>query len=149
MFVTADARLIHDEELFVEPADFPGVIHKMDFKNPVPWPPVCAWIAHVPWILRVDPTNQGIWVVPSLRAVWIPAGYPHQVRMSGAVSLRTLYLKPELGCPLPRRCCAVNVSSFFRELILFTCELSELSVVGYPARKGERLSEFWVELEER
>ncbi len=71
-------------------------------------------------------TNQGIWVVPSLRAVWIPAGYPHQVRMSSTVSLRTLYLRPELGCPLPRRCCAVNVSSFFRELILFACELSEL-----------------------
>jgi hypothetical protein len=49
-----DARLIHGEQLLVEPADFPGAIHKMDFKNPVPWLPVCAWIAHAPWILRVD-----------------------------------------------------------------------------------------------
>jgi AraC-like DNA-binding protein len=71
-------------------------------------------------------TTQGIWVVPSLRAVWIPARNPHQVLMSGAVSLRTLYLRPELRCALPRSCCLVNVSSFFRELILFSCEFSEL-----------------------
>src|SRR5215813_3532908 len=42
-------------------------------------------------------TKQGIWVVPPLRAVWIPADTPHRVAMSGSVSLRTLYFLPTLG----------------------------------------------------
>ena len=33
-------------------------------------------------------TSAGMWIVPPLRAVWIPARTPHEVRMSGAVSLR-------------------------------------------------------------
>src|SRR4029453_312483 len=39
-------------------------------------------------------TGQGTWVVPSQRAVWIPAGVEHEVAMSGSVSMRTLYLVP-------------------------------------------------------
>lgn len=46
--------------------------------------------------------------------------------MSGAVSLRTLYLKPQLERALPRSCCVVNVSSFLKELILFACEFKAL-----------------------
>src|SRR2546429_3991512 len=33
-------------------------------------------------------TKQGVWVVPPLRAVWIPADTPHTVAMSGPVSMR-------------------------------------------------------------
>jgi quercetin dioxygenase-like cupin family protein len=39
-------------------------------------------------------TNEGIWIVPPLRAVWIPAETEHRVAMSGRVSMRTLYLRP-------------------------------------------------------
>src|SRR6267143_184280 len=35
-------------------------------------------------------TKQGVWVVPPMRAVWIPADTPHSVAMSGPVSMRTL-----------------------------------------------------------
>src|SRR6266436_5596595 len=41
-------------------------------------------------------TKQGVWVVPPMRAVWIPADTPHSVAMSGAVSMRTLYFLPRL-----------------------------------------------------
>src|SRR5712692_8502248 len=41
-------------------------------------------------------TKQGVWVVPPLRAVWIPANTPHSVAMSGPVSMRTLYFLPRL-----------------------------------------------------
>jgi AraC-like DNA-binding protein len=71
-------------------------------------------------------TNDGIWLVPALRAVWIPARTSHDVCMSGAVSLRTLYLKLELRCALPRKPCVLGVSSFFKELILFACDFEVL-----------------------
>src|SRR5947199_5218437 len=48
-------------------------------------------------------TDQGIWVVPPLRAVWIPARTPHSIAMSGAVSVRTLYFLPALGQALPAK----------------------------------------------
>jgi AraC-like DNA-binding protein len=68
-------------------------------------------------VMRVE-TDDGVWVVPSHRAVWIPAGTGHSVAMSGWVSMRTLYLPPELVAALPRRCCVVGVSPLLRELIL-------------------------------
>ena len=34
-------------------------------------------------------TSQGMWVLPASRALWIPSGIPHAVRMAGEVSLRT------------------------------------------------------------
>lgn len=72
-------------------------------------------------------TTEGIWVVPTQRAVWIPAKIPHGIKMSGAVSMRTLYLKPRLARRLPRTCCVVNVSPFLRELILHLCTFQALS----------------------
>src|ERR1700690_1856969 len=72
-------------------------------------------------------TRQGIWVVPPLRAVWIPAGTPHSVEMSGPVSMRTLYFHPGMVHALPQRCFVMNVSSLLKELILHVCELSKLT----------------------
>ena len=71
-------------------------------------------------------TKQGIWVVPPLRAVWIPANTPHRVAMSGSVSLRTLYFLPTLGRALPGKCCVMNVSPLLRELILHACKSPRL-----------------------
>ncbi len=71
-------------------------------------------------------TCEGIWVVPPLRAVWIPAETAHGVGMSGRVSMRTLYISPRLCRSLPRRCLVINVSSLLRELILHACEFSKL-----------------------
>lgn len=63
-------------------------------------------------------TANGSWVVPPHRAVWIPANVEHSVQMSGAVSMRTLYLLPALSKTLPQECCTVNVPPLLRELIL-------------------------------
>src|SRR5258706_89183 len=68
-------------------------------------------------------TRQGIWVVPPLRAVWIPANTLHTVSMSGRVSMRTLYLLPSLARALPRKCFVINVSSLLRQLILHAMQL--------------------------
>ena len=72
-------------------------------------------------------TGAGTWVVPPYRAVWIPAGISHTIAMSGAVAMRTLYLKRGLARRLPRNCCVVNVSSLLRELILHACMLGRLA----------------------
>ena len=71
-------------------------------------------------------TSRGAWVVPTQRAVWIPATVPHTITMSGAVAMRTLYLKPRLARTLPRDCCVVNVSPLLKELILHACTLTAL-----------------------
>ncbi len=71
-------------------------------------------------------TRDGTWVVPPQRAVWIPARTPHGISMSGAVSMRTLYLRPRLVRPLPRNCRVLNVSSLLRELILHACRFPAL-----------------------
>lgn len=71
-------------------------------------------------------TDEGVWVVPPLRAVWIPAETAHGVAMSGRVSMRTLYLWQRLCKTLPRRCLVINVSGLLRELILHASSFSKL-----------------------
>ncbi len=68
-------------------------------------------------------TDEGSWMVPTHRAVWIPAGVPHTIAMSGTVAMRTLYLKPALGKCRPCVCSVVNVPPLLRELILHVCSL--------------------------
>ena len=72
-------------------------------------------------------TSTGSWVVPSRRAVWVPAGIEHEVEMAASVSMRTLYLRTGLAASLPRDCCVVNVSPLLRELILRTIEIGMLN----------------------
>ncbi len=72
-------------------------------------------------------TREGIWVVPPMRAVWIPALTPHSITMSGNVSMRTLYFLPELVTSLSRECFVMNVSALLKELILHACSFSKLS----------------------
>src|SRR5262249_47719166 len=72
-------------------------------------------------------TKQGVWVVPPLRAVWIPAHTPHSVAMSGSVSMRTLYFLPSLTGSLPPRCFVMNVSPLLRELILHASRFQRLN----------------------
>jgi AraC-like DNA-binding protein/quercetin dioxygenase-like cupin family protein len=71
-------------------------------------------------------TRHGIWVVPPLRAVWIPAETPHSVAIAAPVSMRTLYFAPGLVRFFPARCMVMNVSALLRELILHACKFPKL-----------------------
>ncbi|HUA36556.1 MAG TPA: helix-turn-helix transcriptional regulator [Candidatus Binataceae bacterium] len=71
-------------------------------------------------------TPAGSWVVPTHRGVWVPARIRHSIEMSGAVSLRTLYLLPRLSRSLPDRCRAIAISPLLRELILRIVEMDGL-----------------------
>src|SRR5277367_2935199 len=70
--------------------------------------------------------KQGIWVVPPLRAVWIPATTTHSVAIPGPVSMRTLYFAPKLVRAEAEKCFVMNVSSLLRELILHACKFPKL-----------------------
>src|SRR5258708_19396169 len=72
-------------------------------------------------------TKQGVWVVPPMRALWIPANTPHSVAMSGPVSMRTLYFLPKLCRRLPGKCFVMNVSAHLSELILHACDFKTLN----------------------
>ena len=71
-------------------------------------------------------TVKGIWVVPPLRAVWIPALTDHQIGCSGKLSMRTLYIIPGVASKLPEECCVVSVPPLLRELILHAVTLPRL-----------------------
>ena len=72
-------------------------------------------------------TDAGTWVVPAQRAVWIPARIPHSILMSGAVSMRTVYLRERMAQCLPRTCCVVNVTPLLQHLIVHLCAHGKLS----------------------
>jgi AraC-like DNA-binding protein len=44
-------------------------------------------------------TEAATWVLPPTRALWIPAGLPHETRASGPATMRTLYIRPD-RCPV-------------------------------------------------
>jgi AraC-like DNA-binding protein len=62
-------------------------------------------------------TAAGRWVVPPERAVWVPPGVPHAIRMTGFVRMRTLYLEPPAPAGLPAAPAVVQVRPLLRELI--------------------------------
>jgi AraC-like DNA-binding protein len=71
-------------------------------------------------------TAQGSWVIPSHRAVWVPAGIEHSIDMSGSVLVQTIYVRTGLSSKLARNCCAVNVAPLLRELIVQAVKLGTL-----------------------
>ncbi|WP_035707412.1 AraC family transcriptional regulator [Niveispirillum irakense] len=63
-------------------------------------------------------TPHGAWVAPPERAVWIPGGTPHSVRMVGAVQTRSLLIEPD-QCPSRGQTCqVVAVSPLLRQLMV-------------------------------
>lgn len=84
-------------------------------------------------------TAKGIWVVPPLRAVWIPAFTEHQIGCNGQVLMRTLYIKSErLMTPLAD-CSVVTVSPLLRELILHAVAMPRLYDIGGPDGRIEQI----------
>jgi AraC-like DNA-binding protein len=68
----------------------------------------------------------GLWILPPSHALWVPAGVVHQIRMSGPVEMRTLYIQPEHARHIKRKCHVLFVSPMLRELIVRAVELPPL-----------------------
>lgn len=76
-------------------------------------------------------TPEGAWVAPPERAVWIPAGTPHSVRMVGAVQTRSLLIEPDHCLARGSSCQVVGVSPLLRQLLLAASEIpAEYDVNG-------------------
>src|ERR1700710_1873376 len=54
--------------------------------------------------------KQSFWLIPPQFALWIPARTRHRLRMPGAVSMRTLYLRPGTAEKMPKRCAVLHVT---------------------------------------
>ena len=80
-------------------------------------------------------TEIGIWVVPPMRAVWIPALTKHEILVSGKLSLRTLYFKPAVVEGLPGECCVVSVPPLLKELMLYAMSLPPLYSRSSPEER--------------
>lgn len=70
-------------------------------------------------------TQQGVWVVPQHRGVWIPARMEHQIESAGPFSMRSLYVREDSVAGLPAECGVVGISPLLRELILAAADASQ------------------------
>jgi len=68
-------------------------------------------------------TPDGAWVAPPERAVWIPAGTSHAVRMVGAVQTRSALIDPAVCPSLGKGCRIIAVSPLLRQLLITAADL--------------------------
>jgi AraC-like DNA-binding protein len=88
-------------------------------------------------------SDRTAWLAPPTRAIWLPAGVPHEIVMKGEVATRFLYLAPELAEPLPAEATVLEVLPLLREVILHILKLRML----HPAKPAQdRLARLLVDL---
>ncbi len=68
------------------------------------------------------------WMIPPGKAVLIPAGSTHSIRMWGSVAMRSLYFPADLNAPAldAAECRVLSVTPLLRELILRVIDLAAL-----------------------
>lgn len=80
-------------------------------------------------------TGNAHYVLPPLRALWVPGGVEHEVRFRDCVSIRTLYVSAGAADSLPVSCQVIEVSGLLRELIIeATCMPVEYDIAGRDGR---------------
>ncbi len=72
-------------------------------------------------VMRVE-TDEGCWVVPPLRGVWIPPEIMHTVFMLSKVKMRTLYIRPDIANAFTANCSLVEASPLLRSLVIALTE---------------------------
>jgi hypothetical protein len=83
--------------------------------------------------MRVS-TDDGVWVVPPQRALWMPAGIEHGIVMLSDTTMRTLYVRDDAAASMPAACQVMSVSPLLRELIVRATELPmQYDESGRPA----------------
>jgi AraC-like DNA-binding protein len=68
-------------------------------------------------------TDDGVWMVPPQRALWMPAGMEHGIVMLSDTTMRTLYVRDDAAAAMPTVCRVLMVSPLLRELIVRATEL--------------------------
>ncbi len=72
-------------------------------------------------VIAVESEN-ACWIVPTSRAIWLPAGHAHSIRMYGKVFLQTVYFESREESKIDLPCAAYEITSLLRELIAFVCK---------------------------
>ncbi|HBP5564749.1 TPA: AraC family transcriptional regulator [Pseudomonas aeruginosa] len=63
------------------------------------------------------------WVVPAGHALWVPPNTEHQIRMSGSVRMRTLFMPAATWPRDGEQCQVIAVSPLLRELLVAASEM--------------------------
>lgn len=83
-----------------------------------------AQLAHAVRGVMVVTTENGQWIVPPTRGLWIPGGVSHATRMVGEVLMRTAFIRPDAAPALPSHCVVLKISPLLRELILSAIDMT-------------------------
>ncbi|AMO98654.1 cupin domain protein [Collimonas arenae] len=75
-------------------------------------------------VLRVSVGNS-TWIVPPLRAIWIPPLVEHEIATMEKSQLRALYVHSDLAPFDGRQCIVLEVSTLLRELIAALSQVNE------------------------
>lgn len=64
-------------------------------------------------------TDEGNWVVPPQRGIWVPARLPHAMQMRGPVTMLNTYIRKQAAqrLELPAHCQVLDVSPLLRQLL--------------------------------
>jgi AraC-like DNA-binding protein len=76
-------------------------------------------------VMQVSVGRTVLFIPPNF-ALWIPARAFHHIHMPGAVSMRTLYLRPGLVLKFSQQSQVLHVTPLLRELIVETVRLGQL-----------------------
>ena len=79
-------------------------------------------------------SGQSVWLIPPSFAVWVPSLLSHRIRMSSAVSMRTLYLRSGLVRRSAPACDVVSIQPLLRELIVEAVRIGRLRLANAEER---------------
>ncbi|HWK54215.1 MAG TPA: helix-turn-helix transcriptional regulator [Hyphomicrobiales bacterium] len=91
----------------------------------------CQCLYAITGVLTVM-SSEGSWVVPPQRALWIPGGIEHEVRMDGPTTTRSAYVSPAVAraAGLPARCAVIGVSPLLHALLSAAVDLPKEYALG-------------------
>jgi AraC-like DNA-binding protein len=61
--------------------------------------------------------SNALWIVPPQSALWVPSNVSHRIRGRAPLEGYSVFVEPRAVSNLPSECCAVSVSSLFREAL--------------------------------
>jgi AraC-like DNA-binding protein/quercetin dioxygenase-like cupin family protein len=98
-----------------------------------------AQLVHASQGVMTVTTEDGAYVVPPERALWVPAGVEHRIDARGAVAMRTLYIDASALTGLPERVCVLQVAGLLRELIMTAMEMPQVFSSDGPENRLMRV----------
>jgi AraC-like DNA-binding protein len=91
------------------------------------WGPLLYAMSGVMW---VETPHEAL-VVPPQRAVWLPPGVPHGIRVVSDLQMRNIYLRPSLAATLDATVQVIEVGGLLRELIVGLVEQGDDGAAEY------------------